>query len=154
MRQTFSFHITGYELHVVEIEEALPTDVSADELPTHYLALASGPNMAVSVPLAAGHATELAGAIAIAGKDVPADLPHWEPTPALAAPAFAWAITAIPTAVSLRAPEPGTPHWSLIVDDIDGGQLDLALSDALMGELAEDLRTVLIPAPAGETSAS
>ena len=161
MRQTIAFQATGFDCSPVQVEvedgaEALEEAV----LPVALLAFESGPNVVLTLPLAASDAENMMNAFTQAEphrQDVP-DAGNWQPQPAGLSDGLFWALQPSVVGVSVTPPQQTpdglVPHWTLAFDDEDGSQVQIAVSDPMCVQIVRALAQVsrgeLEPAEANE----
>ena len=149
MRQTIAFQATGFDCSPVHVEvedgaEALEEAV----LPVALLAFESGPNVVLTLPLAASDAENMMNAFTQAEphrQDIP-DAGSWEPQPAGLSEGLFWALQPSVVGVSVTPPQQTpdglVPHWTLAFDDEDGSQVQIAVSDPMCVQIVRSLAQV------------
>jgi hypothetical protein len=149
MRQTIAFQATGFDCSPVQVEvEDGAEEVDEDTLPVALLAFESGPNVVLTLPLAANDAENMMNAFTQA-EPHRGDLPgagDWEPQPAGLSEGLFWALQPSVVGVSVTPPQQTpdglVPHWTLAFDDEDGSQVQIAVSDPMCVQIVRRLADV------------
>lgn len=148
MRQTIAFQATGFNCSPVQVEFDPDEPVDEDALPVALLALESGPNVVLTLPLSTADGESVMNAFSQAEphrQDVP-DAGLWEAQPSGLPEGLFWALQPAVVGVSVTPPqitEDGVvPHWTLAFDDEDGSQVQVAVSDAMCVQIVRALADV------------
>lgn len=149
MRQTIAFQATGFDCSPVQVEvEEGSEDLDEAVLPVALLAFESGPNVVLTLPLAASDAENMMNAFTQAEphrQDIPG-AGEWQPQPAGLSEGIFWALQ--PSVVGVAVTPPQTtddglvPHWTLAFDDEDGSQVQIAVSDPMCVQIVRSLAEV------------
>lgn len=152
MRQTIIFEATAFNYSPVEIEipeGEEPDDMpDAEDLPSAVMIFQSGPNFAVTVPVARTAAEQLMQAFTEAEPNRPQmpESARWQPSPAGVPAGMLWEIGVEVIEFQVAPPhqvEAGlVPHWTLIFGDADGGQIQVAVSDAMSTQVVRVLAQI------------
>lgn len=148
MRQTIAFQATGFSCQPVQVEVEEGQEVDQDALPVALLALESGPNVVLTLPLSTTDGENMMNAFTQAEpyrQDIP-DAGQWEPQPSGMPEGIFWALQPNVVGVSVtppqQAPDGVVPHWTLAFDDEDGSQVQVAVSDGLCVQVVRALAQV------------
>jgi hypothetical protein len=149
MRQTIAFQATGFDCSPVQVEiEEGAEDVDESVLPVALLAFESGPNVVLTLPLAASDAENMMNAFTQAEphrQDVP-DAGTWQPQPSGMPEGLFWALQPSVVGVSVTPPQQTqdgmVPHWTLAFDDEDGSQVQVAVGDPMCVQIVRALAQV------------
>lgn len=148
MRQTIAFQATGFSCQPVQVEVEEGQEVAEDALPVALLALESGPNVVLTLPLSTTDGENMMNAFTQAEpyrQDIP-DAGQWEPQPAGMPQGIFWALQPNVMGVSVtppqQTPEGVVPHWTLAFDDEDGSQVQVAVGDGLCVQIVRALADV------------
>jgi hypothetical protein len=149
MRQTIAFQATGFNCAPVQVElEDDDQEIDESALPVALLALESGPNVVLTLPLATADAENMMNAFTQAEphrQDIP-DAGNWEPQPSGLPQGLFWALQPNVVGVSVTPPQQTpdglVPHWTLAFDDEDGSQVQIAVSDPLCVQIVRALAQV------------
>ena len=148
MRQTIAFQATGFNCSPVEVEVDPDDPVDEEALPVALLALESGPNLVLTLPLSSSDGENMMNAFTQAEpyrQEIP-DAGLWEPQPSGLPEGIFWALQPIGVGVPLPPPQQTqdgvVPHWTLAFDDQDGGQVQVAVSDAMCVQIVRSLADV------------
>jgi hypothetical protein len=148
MRQTIAFQATSFNCSPVTVEVEEGAEVEEDTLPVALLALESGPNVVLTLPLSPSDAENMMNAFTQAEpyrQEIP-DAGNWEPQPTGMPEGIFWALQPNVVGVSVTPPqETGegiVPHWTLAFDDQDGSQVQVAVSDALCVQIVRAMADV------------
>lgn len=148
MRQTIAFQATGFNCSPVQVEVDPDQPVDEQSIPVALLALESGPNVVLTLPLSASDAESVMNAFTQAEphRQNIQDAGLWEPMPAGLPQGLFWALQPAVVGVSVTPPqqtEDGVvPHWTLAFDDEDGSQVQVAVSEALCVKIVRALADV------------
>lgn len=145
MRQTIAFQATAFTCSPVSVELDPDQAVEEGELPVAVLAFESGPNVVLTLPLSTADAESLLNAFTEAEphrQDIP-DAGLWEPQPAGLPEGLFWALQPSVVGVSVtppqEMPEGLVPHWTLVFEDEDGGQVQVAVGDGMSVQVVRGL---------------
>lgn len=149
MRQTIAFQATGFDCSPVEVEIEDNGQVpDEDALPVALLAFESGPNVVVTVPLATTDAENMMTAFSQAEpyrQEIPGG-GDWDPQPSGLPEGLFWALQPSVVGVSVtppqETPEGLVPHWTLMFEDEDGSQVQIAVSDPMCVQVVRALAQV------------
>lgn len=148
MRQTIAFQATGFNCSPVTVEVDPEQPVEEDALPVALLALESGPNVVLTLPLSTSDGENMMNAFTQAEpyrQEVP-DTGAWEPQPSGLPDGLFWALQPNVVGVSVTPPqdtdEGVVPHWTLAFDDQDGSQVQVAVGDAMCVQIVRALADV------------
>lgn len=148
MRQTIAFQATGFNCSPVQVEVDPDQPVDEDALPVAMLALESGPNVVLTLPLSAGDAESVMNAFTQAEphrQEIP-DAGQWQPQASGLPEGLFWALQPAVVGISVtppqQTPDGVVPHWTLAFDDEDGSQVQVAVSDAMCVQVIRALADV------------
>lgn len=148
MRQTIAFQATGFNCSPVSVEVDDDQPVEEDALPVALLALESGPNVVLTLPLSTSDGENMMNAFTQAEpyRQDMQDTGTWEPQPSGLPEGLFWALQPNVVGVSVTppqdTPEGVVPHWTLAFDDQDGSQVQVAVSDAMCVQIVRALADV------------
>lgn len=148
MRQTIAFQATGFNCSPVQVEVEGDEPVEEDALPVALLALESGPNVVLTLPLSTSDGENMMNAFTQAEpyRQEIQDAGLWEPQPSGLPEGIFWALQPNVIGVSVTPPqvtgEGVVPHWTLAFDDQDGSQVQVAVSDAMCVQIVRALADV------------
>jgi hypothetical protein len=149
MRQTIAFQATGFDCSPVQVEVEDGAEAPEEAvLPVALLAFESGPNVVLTLPLAASDAENMMNAFTQAEphrQDIP-DAGAWQPQQAGLPEGLFWALQPSVVGVSVTPPQQTpdglVPHWTLAFDDEDGSQVQIAVSDPMCVQIVRALADV------------
>lgn len=148
MRQTIAFQATGFNCSPVQVENDPDEPVEEDALPVALLALESGQNVVLTLPLSTSDGENMMNAFTQAEpyRQEIQDAGQWEPQPSGLPEGLFWALQPTVVGVSVTPPQVTddgvVPHWTLAFDDEDGSQVQVAVSDAMCVQIVRSLADV------------